>query len=193
MYTPGVTRHRKNLRQAICQSFPGKEPEDLFMTICKQNSIQFINMAALEPFCQKASVPAAVLHNIFAPYGTKDVLVTREQWVKFINDDFPDYENTFKAPTQLTDKQSFILTKFLGVLKTKFGATLSARWNSALARNPPNTLNTTLRISALVHLFNVMNLPFSNADFVDAIFAFYGEKVEGISFAQFGQLFDAFP
>lgn len=190
MFTPSITLHRRNLRNAICEAFPGETPAAVFKKIARPKS-QLITLFDLEPYCQKESIPAAVLETIFAPYGVKDVEISLPQFIQFLNDDFPNYDTDAHINPAITDKQRFILSKFLGFLRIKFGTTLSQRWNSALARNPPNTLNTTLRLSALCHMYESMNLPFTVSEFVDALFAFYGDKIEGITFAQFGDLLTA--
>jgi hypothetical protein len=66
------------------------------------------------------------------------------------------------------------------------------RWNAAVARNPPNTLKTQLKVSALCRLFENMTLPFSVSDFLDALFLFYEVRVEVTTFAQFRSLLNAF-
>ncbi|OHS95635.1 hypothetical protein TRFO_38230 [Tritrichomonas foetus] len=190
MFTPTVTLQRRNLRNAICERFPGMQPSDIFTKIA-QPKCKIIFIQDLEEYCKIAEIPAVALDSIFAPYGVKDVQIALPHFITFLNDDFPVHDNTPRLNSELTDKQTFILSKFLGILRTKFGSTLSQRWNSALTRNPPNTLNTTLRLSALCHLYQDMNLPFTSSEFVDALFAFYGEKVEGISFSQFGELFSS--
>lgn len=192
MYTPTISLHRRNLRKAICDSFPGENPEKIFKKIAPSRS-HVITMYDLEPYCEMGKIPAASLDMIFSPYGVKEVQIALPQFIQFINDDFPNYDTEPHLNPEITQKQKFILSKFLGVLRTKYGTTLSQRWNSALTRNPPNTLNTTLRLSALCHLYQNMNLPFSVSEFVDSLFAFYGAKIEGINFAQFGSLFSAIP
>ena len=145
-------------------------------------------MDDLERFCEMGNVPAASLDLIFSPYGVKDIQINSQQFTRFFNDDFPIYDSLHLSK-ELTERQTFILSKFLNIIRTKFGATLSQRWNSALTRNPPSKLNTTLKLSALCHLFQETNLPFSVSEFVDALFVFYGEKFDEVSFAQFGKLF----
>jgi hypothetical protein len=188
MFTPGISRHRKNLRQVIGETFPG-DP-DTFEKVKKPN-MQFITMDDLEPYCERISCPAAALENLFAPYHVKALLITQGQWQAFMNDDFPTHPRN-PCPQGLTERQTFILSKFVTSIKTKFGGTLTQRWNAALARNPPNTINTQLKVSALCRLFENTNLPFSVSDFVDALFLFYEVRVEAITFAQFGSLLNAF-
>jgi hypothetical protein len=190
MFTPEVTRQRKSLRQAVNNAFPAQSAMATFDQIAQRRA--FITPEDIEPFCEQILCPAASLEPIFAPYGVRDLLITRDQWVHFMEDDFPQWQMPLLTPA-LNDRQTFLLTKFLTNLKTKFGGTLRQRWNAALARNPPNTLNTTLRISALCRLFECTNLPFSVSDFVDSLFAFLGDKVEGITFHQFCDLLNAFP
>jgi hypothetical protein len=190
MFTPEVTRQRKNLRQAVNDAFPAQAAMATFERIAQRRA--FISPDDIEPFCEKIRCPAASLENIFAPYGVRSLLITRAQWVAFMQDDFPQWQIPELGPA-LNDRQAFLLTKFLASLRTKFGGTLRQRWSAALARNPPNTLNTTLRVSALCRLFECTNLPFAVSDFVDALFVFLGERVEGITFHQFCQFLNAFP
>jgi hypothetical protein len=189
MFTPAVIRQRKNLRQAVNNAFPHQSAKDTFDQIVQRRA--FITPEDIEPFCEKIRCPAASLENIFAPYGVRNLLITSVQWIKFMQDDFPQWQMP-EVEQGLNDRQTFLLTKFLASFKTKFGGTLRQRWNAALARNPPNTLNTTLRISALCRIFECTNLPFSVSDFVDALFVYFGDKVEGITFHQFCQLLNAF-
>ena len=190
MFTPAVARLRRNLRQAVVDAFPREEASVVFDKV-KQDDTQCIQMADLEKFCETAHCPAAALENVFAPYGVRKMLINKVQWVTFMNDDMcSDVEG--KNSTNLTDRQTFIMGKFIHRLKMKFGVGLSSIWNAAIARNPPNTINTTLRLAAFCHLFHNMNLPFEVTEFVDALFSFYGEKIEGITFEQFEALFHAF-
>jgi hypothetical protein len=189
MFTPGTSRHRKNLRQAVVEASPGIS--DTFDRVKKPNA-QFITMDDLEPYCERISCPAAALENVFAPYNVKALMITQGQWKAFMEDDFPVHPRN-ACPEGLTDRQTFILSKFVTSIKTKFGGTLSQRWSTALARNPPNAINTQLKVSALCRLFENTNLPFSVSDFVDALFLFYGERVEAITFAQFVSLLNGFP
>lgn len=192
MFTPGVTRHRKNLRLAINNAFPGVKADEIFDSVKKQGS-SFVELYDLEPYCEKVNCPAAVVNSIFTPYGSKNVVITKEQWVAFMNDDFPILTET-PAPgvARLDQKQRFLLSKFVAGVEMKFGSSPDQRWRKALARNPPNTVNTALKLSALCHIFECMMLPFTVPDFIDAIFAFFGEKIDSITFDQFGTLFSSF-
>ncbi|OHT08063.1 hypothetical protein TRFO_23605 [Tritrichomonas foetus] len=190
MYTPSITKHRKSLRQSICSFYPGVEPATIFRRICPRGS-SIIGMADLEPYCEKGSVPACSLEMVFAPYNVKNVQISKNQFIHFMNDDLPRYEKETAKTSSLSKRQNFILTKFIGNLRVKFGSTITQRWTSALSRNPPNTINTSLRVSALCHLFYEMNLPFTVSEFVDSLFAFYGSKIESITFKQFGELFSS--
>lgn len=190
MFTPAMVRHRKNLRDTVTDTYPNMKPDDVFDRIRKPGSA-FIEWMDLEQVCEKANCPAAVLEDLFAPYGTKALVVTKAQWEKFLNEGFPVYKSSGEAAA-LCDRHKFLLVKFIMGMKTKFGATIGEQWNASLARNPPNTINTILRISALCHLFQNMNWPFAPGEFVDALFAFYGEKVEELTYAQFSALFNAF-
>ena len=187
MFTPTITRHRKALRRAICQLQPGKDPKEVFALMCLPTE-PVIPFLSLEKPCEIASVPAAALEDLFSLYGCKDAVINEPQFVRFMNDDFPSYE-TPKAKYQISDKQSFILSKFLGGIRNKTGSTIAERWNYALSRNPPNASNTTLKISALCRIYSEMVLPFSVSEFIDSLFAFFGEKCEEITFNQFGELF----
>lgn len=192
MYTPGVTRHRRNLRQAINDAFPKIKPEEVFERI-KKPKAQFIEMFDLEPYCEKANCPAAVLENVFAPYGSKNVVITQSQWVTFMNDDFTvDFQNCQLSAEPMNQRQTFILRKFVEGMQTKFGYKMSQKWAKALQFNPPEVLNTTLKITALCRLYENMNLPFPTADFIDTLFLFYGDRVEELSKDQFSELFSAF-
>ena len=194
MYTPSITRYRKNLRSSICSFFPNEDPAIIFRKICRRGS-QVITIPDLEVFCEKVSVPAGCLDKVFAPYKVKNVQISKNQFIQFMYDDLPHEEEAkiIKTNENLTKRQIFLLSKFVGNLRTKFGNSTNQRWASALARNPPNTLNTMLRLSALCHLFYEMNLPFTVSEFIDAMFAFYGSKIEAINFMQFQRLFSAFP
>jgi hypothetical protein len=190
MFTPVLTRQRKNLRQSVNDAFPGQSAPSTFDRIVQRCA--FLTIDDLETFCEKIKCPAASLENIFAPYGVRNLLITRAQWINFMQDDFPKWPSP-EVPAVLNDRQNFLLSKYTANLKMKFGGTLRRRWNAALARNPPNTLNTVLRVSALCRLFETMNLPFTVNDFVDSLFAFLSVKVEAITFQQFCELFNAFP
>lgn len=194
MFTPSFARLRKNLRQAVIDEFPNEDANVMFDRI-RQDGIQFIQITDLERFCEAAECPASALPNVFAPYGVRQMLIGRPQWLHFINDGLCsdcEADKSLKERSNLSERQTFLMNKFVHNMKTKFGNIVSKCWNAALARNPPNTLNTTLRLSALCHLFENMNLPFTVSEFVDSLFTFYGEKIEGITFDQFELLCESF-
>jgi hypothetical protein len=191
MFTPATVKLRKDLRQAISDTFPTDSAVGIFDKI-RQKSKLYIEMNDLETYCEKVLCPAAALEILFAPYGVKDLFINKLQWTAFMDDDFPVWTDG-PSPASLTDRQFFILSKFITHLRTKFGGTVTQRWQAVLARNPPNTLNTELKLSAMCQLFAHTTLPFASSEFVDALFAFFGEKIDGINFAQFGNFLRAFP
>lgn len=190
MYTPEICGLRKNLRQAIISEFPSSSAMQTFEQI-KNPEHDFIEMYELERFCEKALCPAAALEHVFAPYGVKSTTISDKQWGSFMNDDFAFQASQAKTG-ELNDRQMFILTKFIRTLSWKFGGTMSERWSAVVARNPPNTQNSVLKLSALCSLYQFMNLPFSVSEFVDSLFIFYGKKVDGIDFSEFSRLFNTF-
>jgi hypothetical protein len=181
-YSLQSSRQRKNLRQSVNDAFPGQSAPITFHRIAQRRA--FITIDDLEPFCEPIKCPAAALENIFAPHGVRNLLITRTQWITFMQDDFPKWPSR-EAPAVLNDRYNFLLSKYPASLKTKLGETLRQRWNAALARNPPNTLSTVLRVSALCCLFENMNLPFSLNDFADNLFVFFGVKIETTHFNSF--------
>ena len=192
MFTPGTSRHRRNLRQVLNDVFPKTDPEIIFERVKKPRA-EFVEINDLEPYCEKANCPAAVLENLFGPYGVKNLLINRSQWINFMKDDFPLYiEKEDLAAEPLNQRQNFILKKFVEGLLTKFGSKMSDKWNAAILRNPPGALNDTLKTTALCKLYENMNLPFSTAEFIDALFLFYGERIDGITRPQFQDLFTSF-
>lgn len=191
MYTPPIQKERRNLRNTISRRYPGHDPQYIFTEI-KSDKAPVVTFMAIAQFCDEAQVNSDHLHEIFAPYGVTEPYLTFQQFQKFLYDDFPDYNNSTPLGEKLTDRQRFLLLKFAAILRTKLEASLIKKWNVALTRNPPNALNTTLRISALCKLFSEMSLPFTVSEFVDAIFVFYDAKLEDITFYQFAQLFAVF-
>ena len=192
MFTPATERQRKRLRAEITKSFPGSSVKDIFEKI-KMPNAPIVTFRTISQWCDRLDINPDNLHNIFGPYGVNEPYLNEEQWRTYMNDDFADYENFVKVGENLTEKQNFILLKFMGVLRTKFGSTMIARWNAALTRNPPNAPNTSLRVSALCRIYQDTNLPFDASEFVDALFAFYDQKMETLTFDQFSQLFTAYP
>ena len=192
MFTPKTERQRKELRAAISKSFQGLSPKNIFDKIKLPNA-PIVTFRTIAQWCEPLEINPDNLHNIFGPYCGNEPYLNQDQWEKYLNDDFADYENVVKVGEHLTEQQNFILVKFMGVLRTKFGATMTARWNAALSRNPPNAPNTSLRVSAMCRIYQETNLPFDASEFVDALFAFYDEKLETITFDQFSQLFSAYP
>jgi hypothetical protein len=191
MFTPATVKLRKDLRQAISDNFPNDSSAVIFDKVRQQKKL-YIQMSDLESYCEKVLCPAATLDTIFAPYGVKEMVINKLQWISFLDDDFPVWADG-PPPQSLTERQFFIVSKFVTHLRTKFGGTVQQRWQSVLARNPPNTLNTELKLSALCQLFVHSTLPFSVNEFVDALFVFFGGKIDSISFAQFGDFLRAFP
>jgi hypothetical protein len=181
--TPSIIRYRKRLRQVISDEYSGVNASSIFDKIVPQGAA-FLRFDDLERFCEKIGCPAAALSNVYTPYGVKQQLITKNQWIEFMNEDLPVWTDT-RPIGDVDERQTFILSKFVLGFKTKFGRRF---WASALAQNPPNSLNTVLHLSALCHLYENMNLPFPVGDFVDSLFAFYGQKIESITLEQFDLL-----
>jgi hypothetical protein len=191
MFTPATVKLRKDLRQAISANFP-TDASDIIFDKVRQTSKPYIQIDDLESYCEKVLCPASALELIFAPYGVKELVINKQQWIAFLDDDFAVWTDD-PSPNALTERQFFILSKFLTHMRTKFGGTTTQRWQAMLARNPPNTLNTELKVSALCQLFVNTALPFAVSEFVEALFAFFGAKIDYISFDQFGSFVRAFP
>ena len=191
MFTPSIIRLRKELRDYITLKYYNKKAEEIF-NLLKNEKAPVITFKTISTFCLEKEIPFENIENIFLPYGINNPYISLEQWIQFFNDDFSNFNNIYHFETLITERQKFILSKFINILRTKFGGKLSDRWKSSLQRNPPNSKNTKLYISSLCKLFNDMNLPFSTEDFIDSLFSFFGNKFETININQFDNLFKAF-
>ena len=192
MFTPITLRQRKALRTQIEKSNLGLKPKQIFDKY-KMPKAPVISFRAISEWCKPIDIDPENLNNIFGSYGVTEPYLNLKQWESFMNDDFANYENEERYGQTLSEKQNFILTKFMGVMRTKFGSSMIDRWNHAIKRNPPNDSNVSLRVSSLCRIYQDTNLPFDASDFVDAIFAFYDEKLESLTFDQFSKLFSAYP
>jgi len=191
MFSPILVRYRQDLRETISEEYPGIKAQDIF-EIIKHKEAPVITFRTISEYCSKKDIPFAEIKNIFQPYDVNIPVVNLSQWTKFFNDGFPDFSIKTQIKQDVSEKQKFILHKFIHIMNSKFGSSTTLRWNSLIMRNPPNTGNKTLRISALCRLFEDTNLPFDVTEFLDALFAFNGQKSDAVSFEQYVNLFRAF-
>ena len=71
---------------------------------------------------------------------------------------------------------------------------LSSIWLFVLKYNPSNTKSDRyVRLAALCRIADELNLSFTTEDFIDAIFAFFDQKIDQLDFQQFVKLIQTFP
>jgi hypothetical protein len=196
-----LKRVRSSLRHVIMGRFPTLTSSEIF-TVIKSSDDEILQFADLAPICTSAGLRDDCLSDIFSVYGVYDTVVSREQFIHFLDDEVTGKAITVHMPDQLTDVHRGILSQFCRALRSRGTApciiqkgVVSPRNGTAQLWSRLSRMSATkrqLRVATLCRLAHDLNLTFSSEDFVDSLFVFLGAKCEAIDFAQFASILQAF-
>lgn len=210
MTTKETARYRKELRHAITNAYPHMDSLQIFNAMKKENEYVLFFEDLFE-ICQGANIPFNELKNIFASYQIFSKHLSKKNFIKFMEDEYSPM-TTSPLPNTLTKEQKEILQCFVHVLLERrtqasppsnknlvYVHSLSSEkmlfsqhWIFAIKYNPPGSDDSRVRLAAFLKMIDEMNLPFSFDDFIDAIFNFFGQKIDSFDYDQFTRFIETF-
>jgi hypothetical protein len=202
--TRPLRQSRSLLRHAILNQFPSSTTSDIF-SLLKHPHHSTLLFSDLSDLCLSVDLNPDSLKDLFVPYGVYAHEISRDSFIRFIDDEVICRQRTVVIPKSLTDLQSAILSKLCrGIRSHRVQASplpkeiaserleTARLWSNATRMSSRKGVVSRLRIATFCRLARDLNLVFSPEELIDALFAFFGEKTEAIDFGQFAALFQAF-
>lgn len=193
---------RTELRKAITQEYGKTDPGTIYESLKKSDVMRFEDLLDI---CALANVPEQSLSGIFSAYNVHGTAVTKDKFVTFIQDEVKFGTDARELNTELTKEQTSILSAFVDALCTKRTQAIATRdslsterlkmsnvWVFVVRMNPPGTSEKFVRLATLCRLVDEYNLSFDVESFIDAVFAFFGTKLDQLDFEQFASLMRTF-
>ena len=195
---------RRNLRHQILDEFRGYSSEKIYYEL-KNPDLPCLFLADLQRFCEKGEIPVGIVPKILAPYRVYSNRISLSKFVSFLSDEVTCKLDENPLSNRVNDAHSQILTVFTDAIRSRRtqGNTcyderrtenlqLSSMWVFLIKLNPPGSSDKYVRLATLCKLVDYYNLSFSVEEFIDAVFAFFGEKLDKLDFEQFALLMQAF-
>lgn len=195
---------RKSLRHQIIQSFHNLNSKQIYYAI-KNPDLPALFSPDLEPFCKEIEMPVSLLPDVFSPYEIFNSRIKENNFIRFIEDEVTCESIEIQLPTNLKDEQIAIINKFANALRnrklqsnlngdsiTSERSSIARQWTFVVRLNTSTDHNNHVRIAALCRLAQEMNLTFPPEAFIDAIFTFFGKKLDELNYDQFTQLMTTF-
>jgi hypothetical protein len=204
-----IANHRRSLRHAILKEFPGADLLDIVQRI-KSPEKKRIHFSDLERFCNSANIPPTSLPGIFSAYHVFINRMSVDRFTKFLRDEVICKEDVLPLSPTLLDHQISALNQFVYIVKSRKTRgylpqiresahtvsferfQLSTTWSALLKLNTGSPTISFIRLATMCRLAAEFELGISTEDFIDAIFAFYGRKLDQINFSEYAQLMEAF-
>lgn len=193
---------RTELRKAIAQEYGNTDPAIIYEKLKASDVMRFED---LKDICATAKVPEWALSGIFSAYNVHGNAVTKDKFITFIQDEVKFEAGTSALNSDLSKEHASILSTFVEALCTKRTQAIAIRdslsterlkmsnvWVFVIRMNPPGTSEKFVRLATLCRLVDEYNLSFDIESFIDAIFAFFGTKLDQLDFEQFSALIRAF-
>lgn len=191
MFSAQTVAYRKKLRAAISELFPKLSAEEIFDKLKQENNF-YVTFDDLIPLFAKAEIPTEKFNYIFDPYQIRNKLISAKQFKKFFEDEFSPSAPQEDICGIVSDEHALILKVFASAIKARTAPQPSVRWAYMVSKNSPQFPSSSVRLACLCRLCDEYNLAFSTDDFIDAIFEFFGEKIDSLNFTQFSNLMSTF-
>lgn len=197
-----VAKDRRTLRHEILKDFVGIESRKIVDAI-KSPDLPFITFEDLRPYCERAKIPFEKLTDIFSLYEVFKKKISPKKFVSFLEDEVTCKTLEPNLNPNLTEDQINILTEFAEAIKNHrttaiSDETLSERslisnmWIFVIRYNPNITNTKYVRLATLCRIANDLNLSFTTDEFIDAVFTFFGIRIDQLDFTQFVKLMQTF-
>jgi len=201
-----VASYRRTLRHEILKAFPGVALKDVSAKLRApgQDCIRFADLA---PYCCSATIPAAALPGIFSAYKVYVDRISEAKFINFLQDEVRFKLDQLPSSPNLSESQTAALRSFASIMKSRKthdyraggpsqrGSTpyqLSYLWSYLTKLNSVQTDEKHVRVATLCRLAAELEIPVTAEEFIDALFAFYGRKLDQIDFNEFVRLMEAF-
>ena len=191
MFSPNVISLRNKFRAQLDVEFPSLSPIDIFTKLKNQESNK-LNIVDLAPICERANIPVNMLEKIFSPYNNRDSYISQKKFESFYKDEYLNSTTKVTTVNETSPENSLILRSFCNALKAKKKLSATELWSYVVRHNVSQTEQSRARVATLCRLSDEYNMPFNAARFIDAMFEFYGRKMESINFQEFLDLITTF-
>ena len=184
-----IAGYRRRLRHEILEKFQGIALEQVYEAIRNKEAPAMV-IDDLKCFCDAAGIPVENLPAILAPYRVSAQRISLDKFKSFLDDEVLCKGEVADLTSRVTDEQAEILASFTSAVRTR-----SARanaWVQLVRLNQPGVSDRHIRLATLCRLVDDYNLSFSIDSFIDAVFAFFGEKLDELDYDQFTALLQAF-
>lgn len=193
-----VALYRRQLRHTILANYQGVPSEAIYKDL-KNPDLPSLFVQDLIPFCEELGIPERDLPAILAPYGIATNRISPDKLKKFLEDEVTCKTEESPLKSRVNDSQDKILTTFSNALrtrKTQADSTgtvqMSSIWIYLVRMNPPGASDKFVRLATLCKLVDEYNLSFSVESFIDAVFSFFGEKIDQLDYSQFASMIRSF-
>lgn len=197
-----TAKDRRALRHEILKDFQYVESKKIAESI-KNPDLPFLTFEDLYPYCARAKIDPAKLTDIFSMYEVFKKKISPKKFVSFLEDEVTCKTIETNPNPNLTDEHIEILTNFAEAIKNHkltaiSGEKLTGRslisnmWCFVIRYNTNNGSSKFVRLATLCRLADDLNLAFTTEAFIDAVFTFYGMKIDQLDFPQFVQLMQTF-
>ena len=197
-----VAKDRRALRHEILKDFVGIESRKIFEVI-KKPELPYITFEELRPYCKRANIPFEKLTDIFSLYEVFKKKICSKKFVNFLEDEVTCKTLEANLNPNLTDDQIQILTEFAESIKNhrttaiadeklSERSLISNMWIFVVRYNPNITNTKYVRLATLCRISDDLNLSFTTEDFIEAVFTFFGARMDQLDFTQFVRLMQTF-
>lgn len=183
-----VAAQRRTLRHEILSKFQGVAVEQIYEDI-KSKESPVLTFDDLSEICDAAEVPVQALAAIFAPYRVSTRRIAIDKFRSFLDDEVMCSGEEPAPVGTVTDAQAEILAAFTTAVRTRWHSNV---WVHLVRLNQAGTSDRYVRLATLCRLVDEYNLSFAIEDFIDAVFAFFGEKLDQVGYEQFAMLIQSF-
>ena len=194
-----VATYRRQLRHAILDDYQGVPCEQIYKDL-KNPELPTLFTQDLQKFYEPLGIPESQLSAILAPYGIATKRISVDKLKKFLEDEVTCKSEEGQLKGRVNDVQDRILTTFSNAIRTRKTQAgdgtgtvqMSSIWIYLVRMNPPGASDKVVRLATLCKLVDEYNLSFSVESFIDAVFTFFGEKIDQLDYGQFAALVRAF-
>jgi hypothetical protein len=195
---------RSKIRHLIIRDFAQLNSREICQAV-KSPAEPDIRFVDLIPYCERAEVDPHLLPDIFASYEVSTDRIPLVKFIQFVEDEVTCKSLELGIPSDFSFENKTILSKFCRAIRSRrtHGSPLpneiiSEResvgnlWAHLTRLTPSQTKVSVIRVAGLCHLAEDMRMSFSAEALIDALFQFFQQKLDFITFQQFSLLMDAF-
>lgn len=198
MFSNETVELRKLLRHIVTATFPTLSTDQIYDKIKPKFQLS-MTTTDLKPFCKAIELPFSKLTIVLTPYGIYDQSISKKNWKCFMEDEFSCSFPTIPIPSKLTSTQTTFFSRFVNIIGSRASSInqsrhsfISDQWCYVARFNPTGSKGNTLRLSAFCHILKELDILIKPEDFINAMFVFFGKKLEELDYQEFAQFIQAF-